>query len=128
MNLKANDNLAVIRTFARLGAGADVVSGGELSAALKAGVAPGAVSGFARVQCSAAIAGAARHGQLPLGAESVVLRLCGPDVYATLNVPRPESWPLRRTGVPSESSEPKASASPVAQSMSLPVSMVLRFS
>jgi diaminopimelate decarboxylase len=29
--LKANDKLAVIRTFAALGAGVDVVSGGELS-------------------------------------------------------------------------------------------------
>lgn len=38
--LKANSNLAVIRTFASLGAGADVVSGGELERALKAGVAP----------------------------------------------------------------------------------------
>jgi hypothetical protein len=43
-------------------------------------------------------------------------------------VPRPESWPLRRTGVPSDSSVPKASASPVAQSMPSPVSIVLRFS
>ena len=43
-------------------------------------------------------------------------------------VPRPESWPLSRTGVPSASSVPKASASPVAQSMFSPVSMVLRFS
>lgn len=38
--LKANSNLAVIRTFAALGAGADVVSGGELERALRAGVAP----------------------------------------------------------------------------------------
>ncbi|MBI4184867.1 MAG: diaminopimelate decarboxylase [Proteobacteria bacterium] len=38
--LKANSNLAVIRTFARLGAGADVVSEGELRRALAAGVAP----------------------------------------------------------------------------------------
>lgn len=36
--LKANSNLAVIRTFARLGAGADVVSAGELERALAAGV------------------------------------------------------------------------------------------
>jgi diaminopimelate decarboxylase len=36
--LKANSNLAVIRTFARLGAGADVVSEGELRRALAAGV------------------------------------------------------------------------------------------
>ena len=36
--LKANSNLAVIRTFSGLGAGADVVSGGELAQALAAGV------------------------------------------------------------------------------------------
>jgi diaminopimelate decarboxylase len=38
--VKANGNLAVLRTLARLGAGADVVSGGELRLALKAGIAP----------------------------------------------------------------------------------------
>ncbi len=38
--VKANGNLAVIRTLAALGAGADVVSGGELRRALAAGVAP----------------------------------------------------------------------------------------
>lgn len=36
--MKANDNLAVVRTFAELGAGADVVSGGELAGAMAAGV------------------------------------------------------------------------------------------
>lgn len=36
--VKANSNQAVIRTLAALGAGADVVSGGELQRALKAGV------------------------------------------------------------------------------------------
>jgi len=36
--LKANSNLAVIRTLARLGAGADVVSEGEMRRALAAGV------------------------------------------------------------------------------------------
>jgi diaminopimelate decarboxylase len=36
--VKANDNLAVLRTLAKLGAGADVVSGGELAKALAAGV------------------------------------------------------------------------------------------
>ena len=39
-SVKANDNLAVIRTLARLGAGADIISGGELRRALQAGVAP----------------------------------------------------------------------------------------
>jgi diaminopimelate decarboxylase len=38
--MKANSNQAVIRTLAKLGAGADVVSGGELARALAAGVAP----------------------------------------------------------------------------------------
>ena len=38
--VKANDTLAVIRTFARLGAGADIISGGELRGALRAGIAP----------------------------------------------------------------------------------------
>ena len=36
--MKANDSLAVLRTLGRLGAGADVVSGGELRAAMAAGI------------------------------------------------------------------------------------------
>jgi diaminopimelate decarboxylase len=36
--VKANSNIAVIRTLANLGAGADVVSGGELECALRAGI------------------------------------------------------------------------------------------
>ncbi|MCZ6844710.1 MAG: diaminopimelate decarboxylase [Alphaproteobacteria bacterium] len=36
--MKANSNLAVVRTFAALGAGADVVSDGELARALMAGI------------------------------------------------------------------------------------------
>jgi diaminopimelate decarboxylase len=39
--LKANSNLAVVRTLADAGAGADIVSGGELERALAAGVPPG---------------------------------------------------------------------------------------
>src|SRR5579863_4572430 len=38
--LKANSNQSVLRTLARLGAGADVVSGGELKRALAAGILP----------------------------------------------------------------------------------------
>ncbi len=41
--LKANGNLAVVRLFANLGAGADVVSGGELKQALAAGVPAGRI-------------------------------------------------------------------------------------
>ncbi|NLY93016.1 MAG: diaminopimelate decarboxylase [Myxococcales bacterium] len=38
--VKANGNLAVLRTLARLGSGADIVSGGELARALEAGIPP----------------------------------------------------------------------------------------
>jgi len=38
-SVKANGNLAVLKTLGRLGAGADVVSGGELKKALAAGIA-----------------------------------------------------------------------------------------
>ncbi len=37
-SVKANGNMAVLKTLARLGAGADVVSGGELAKALAAGI------------------------------------------------------------------------------------------
>src|SRR5262249_48858101 len=37
--MKANSNQAVVRTLAKLGAGADVVSGGELKRARAAGIA-----------------------------------------------------------------------------------------
>jgi diaminopimelate decarboxylase len=38
--MKANSNQSVLKTLARLGAGADVVSGGELKRALAAGISP----------------------------------------------------------------------------------------
>jgi diaminopimelate decarboxylase len=41
--MKANSNQAVIATLAKLGAGADVVSGGELLRARAAGIAPGKI-------------------------------------------------------------------------------------
>ena len=41
--IKANSNQAVLKTLAKLGAGADVVSVGEMRRALRAGVAPGKV-------------------------------------------------------------------------------------
>jgi len=42
-SVKANGNLAVLATLARLGAGADVVSGGELKKALAAGMPAGRI-------------------------------------------------------------------------------------
>ena len=38
--VKANPNTAILRLFAKNGGGADIVSGGELFAALKAGISP----------------------------------------------------------------------------------------
>lgn len=43
-SVKTNTNGAVIKTFADLGAGADVVSGGELARALRAGVEPAKIA------------------------------------------------------------------------------------
>src|SRR5580698_8251012 len=42
-SVKANGNLAVLKTLANLGAGADVVSGGELKKALAAGIPAGKI-------------------------------------------------------------------------------------
>src|SRR5712671_1557466 len=56
--MKANSNQAVIATLARLGAGADVVSGGELKRALAAGIAPDKIM-FSGVGKTAAELGAA---------------------------------------------------------------------
>jgi diaminopimelate decarboxylase len=56
--MKANSNQAVIKTLAQLGAGADVVSGGELQRARAAGVAPGQImfSGIGKTAAELALA------------------------------------------------------------------------
>ena len=56
--VKANSNQAVIATLARLGAGADVVSGGELKRALAAGVPPDKImfSGIGKTAAELALA------------------------------------------------------------------------
>jgi diaminopimelate decarboxylase len=69
--LKANSNLAVLETLAREGAGADVVSGGELKRALAAGISPTKIVfsgvGKTREEIRAAI----DAGILQLNAESL---------------------------------------------------------
>ena len=68
--LKANGNLAVIRTFAALGAGADVVSAGELARARAAGVDPKRIV-FAGVgKTTAEMATALEAGILQFNVES----------------------------------------------------------
>ncbi|HEY8440044.1 MAG TPA: diaminopimelate decarboxylase [Xanthobacteraceae bacterium] len=56
--MKANSNQAVIRTLAKLGAGADVVSGGELKRAQAAGIAPDKImfSGIGKTASELALA------------------------------------------------------------------------
>jgi diaminopimelate decarboxylase len=56
--MKANSNQAVIKTLANLGAGADVVSGGELQRALRAGVPPHKImfSGIGKTEAELAAA------------------------------------------------------------------------
>lgn len=63
--LKANSNLAVVATLARAGAGADVVSGGELARALAAGVPPERIvfSGVGKTEAEMAAALDAGIGQ-----------------------------------------------------------------
>jgi diaminopimelate decarboxylase len=56
--MKANSNQAVIATLAKLGAGADVVSGGELKRARAAGIAPDRImfSGIGKTEAELALA------------------------------------------------------------------------
>ena len=68
--VKANSNIAVIATLARLGAGADVVSGGELKRALAAGVSASRIvfSGIGKTQEE--MAAALKAGILQINVES----------------------------------------------------------
>jgi diaminopimelate decarboxylase len=56
--MKANSNQAVVKTLAALGAGADVVSGGELARARRAGIAPDKImfSGIGKTASELALA------------------------------------------------------------------------
>ena len=69
--LKANSNLAVIRLLARLGAGGDVVSEGELRRALAAGIPAGRIvfSGVGKTEAEMAFALEAGVGQINVESE-----------------------------------------------------------
>src|SRR4051812_43571814 len=68
--MKANSNQAVIATLARLGAGADVVSGGELKRALAAGVPPEKIMFSGIGKTAAELAAALDAGILCINVES----------------------------------------------------------
>ncbi len=69
-SVKANSNLAVLRTFAREGSGFDIVSGGELFRALKAGADPGKIVFSGVGKTSEEITYALRSGILMFNVES----------------------------------------------------------
>ncbi len=68
--MKANGNLAVLRLLAGLGAGADVVSEGELRRALAAGIAPEKVVFSGAGKTDAELEAALRGGVLQINVES----------------------------------------------------------
>src|SRR5258707_774295 len=68
--MKANSNQAVIKTLARLGAGADVVSGGELKRALAAGIPPNKIMFSGIGKTAAELAQAVDAGILCVNVES----------------------------------------------------------
>jgi diaminopimelate decarboxylase len=68
--MKANSNQAVVKTLAGLGAGADVVSGGELKRALLAGIPPQKIMFSGVGKTEAEIAGAVDAGILCVNVES----------------------------------------------------------
>ncbi|MGE4064084.1 MAG: diaminopimelate decarboxylase [Rhodospirillaceae bacterium] len=75
--MKANSNLAVVRTLGALGAGADVVSGGELQIALKAGIPASKIvfSGVGKSDAEIRLALACNVGQMNVESESELLRI-----------------------------------------------------
>ena len=73
--VKANTNLAVIRTLVALGAGCDVVSGGELKIALKAGCPPEKIvfSGVGKTEAELRLALTCDVGQINVESEAVAV-------------------------------------------------------
>lgn len=68
--LKANSNMAVLRLLARMGAGADIVSGGEMARALAAGIPPTKIIFSGVGKTDAEINDALHHGVGQINAES----------------------------------------------------------
>ncbi|MEO0959703.1 MAG: diaminopimelate decarboxylase [Pseudomonadota bacterium] len=88
--VKANSNLGVIATLARLGAGADVVSGGELARVLKAGVPPERIvfSGVGKTaeEMRAALAAGIGHFNVESEPELEVLSAVAAGIGATARI------------------------------------------
>lgn len=89
--VKANSNLAILALLARLGAGFDIVSGGELARVLKAGGAPEKIvfSGVGKTRSEIEQALRAGIGCLNVESEAELTRIS--DVAAALGVVAPIS-------------------------------------
>ncbi|WP_286830187.1 MULTISPECIES: diaminopimelate decarboxylase [Kordiimonas] len=89
--VKANSNIAVLRVLAKAGAGADVVSLGELKRALKAGI-PASKIAFAGVgKTKAEMAAALEAGIMQFNAESEAELETLNDVAASMDMVAPVS-------------------------------------
>jgi len=84
--VKANSNISVIATLARLGAGADVVSSGEMKRALVSGVPAAKIvfSGVGKTQEEMALA--LKTGVLQINVESLAELKMLSDVASSLNI------------------------------------------
>lgn len=91
-SVKANGNLAVLKTLASLGAGADVVSGGEMKRALAAGI-PGekiVFSGVGKTRPEMALG--LKNGIYQFNVESEVELLALDDVAGSLGLKAPVAF------------------------------------
>ena len=100
-SVKANGNLAVLKTLAKLGAGADVVSGGELKKALAAGIAAEKIvfSGVGKTRAEMAFALEAGIHQFNVESEPELEALN--DIALARNVTAPITLPWRQARRPS---------------------------
>jgi diaminopimelate decarboxylase len=91
-SVKANGNLAVLKTLAKLGAGADVVSGGEMKRALAAGI-PGEKIVFSGVgKTRAEMALGLKNRLYQFNVESEVELLALDEVAGSLGVKAPVAF------------------------------------
>lgn len=88
-SVKANSNVAILRLLAKEGAGADVVSGGEIFRALKAGVDPRKIVFAGLGKTAAEIEFALKEGVLMLNVESSQELMLINEIATRLDVQAP---------------------------------------
>lgn len=88
-SVKANSNVAIVNLMARCGSGADVVSGGELYRALKAGIDPGRIVYAGLGKTAPEIEYALREGILMFNVESPAEMLLINEIATNMGVVAP---------------------------------------